>query len=230
MIQRFFLLLSAGLIWLANPPAAVSRIIEALGFDPAAGAGAFIHGIVIALGLLVLERAIALVQENLISPLATSYKGGVWIYSLLPRPNEEFSDERPTIGIFNIRRSRGGYRVSNGRAFQIRDGKLKKRGEWTADCLGVGEQGIDIIYHMVTDFRYGEEQEEEYDGHIRLADCDRKGLCGRAYRGRFNDLSRRSHVMGPVYAEHVSRFPVRRVKYDRYIERKFNELYAQLER
>lgn len=230
MIQRFVLVLSVALIWLSNPPAWIDSTIASFGLDPRGSWAALLSGAAIAIVLLALERLLELFSEAVILPLRGDYKGGVWLYALLPKPNAEFTEERPTVGIFTLRRKDGQYRVTNGRGYQIKAGKLIARGDWVAKCVGANKDHLDLIYELTTHFRYKDEKDSRYKGHIHLLNRDARGLFGPAYAGEFNDLDTRSHVLGPIYAEHASRRPSQRVKCESTLTSRFQDLYDQLEK
>lgn len=228
-IEWLFLALSAAMVWLVNPPSIFDALLSLIGIPPSSYAGAMMEGLAVGVFLLVLQNAALFVFDQLILPLTSNYKGGTWIYSLLPKPNIEFVDARPTVGRFRIRIRQGRYVVEDGYAYWVTPQGLKGRGRWSSKIVCIADGRIDIIYRLDSEFRFQGEKATHYEGHIKLEQCSERRVVGRPHRGHFNDLEDRAHVRGPIYAERVSRFSSRVEALRETIESRATALLYKLE-
>ena len=179
-MDTLFFLLSAAAIWLTKPPMYIDKIIRDVGLDPDKGTGAFLEGLIVAIIILLVQRA-ALLAERRASIFLPDYVGGVWMFALLPIHNEEFSDDRRTVGLFLVKPRKAGYAVSFGESFLIDPrGNLIKRGEWSANNIVIDGAYLDFIYTLKTSFKYREERDFEYRGVISLRSRDQKGDYGKS--------------------------------------------------
>lgn len=229
ILSGFLLILSAAFVWMSNPPQAFDSVLVVLGIDPESPWGNFLEGLAIGLFVVILQLLANFMYENLLMPLLPSHKGGVWIYSLFPLPNEEFQDKRLTVGVFEMKQTLDNIEISCGLAFMATGAQLESRGEWTSDTVSISRKRIDLIYDLSTHHSYQNEKDKEYRGHIRLNKLATAGIIGKPYSGFFNDLKDRSHIKGPIYAERVSPFRWRFEHYKKQLEARKSELLARLE-
>lgn len=227
-IEGFFLILSASLVWLANPPALIGGILKLIGIDRNSASGMMTEGLAIGVFLLFFQRAAILIFDRLVLPFYPSYVGGTWVYALLPKPNVEFSDDRPTVGRFRIRLRAGRYVVEDGYAYWVKSDELIGRGQWSSSIMCASESRIDMIYQLDAEFRFEGEKATHYEGHIKLRPCKERKVIGRPYRGHFNDLEERAHVRGPIYAERVNRFQWRIERLRSHLEQNKTKLLGKL--
>jgi hypothetical protein len=225
------LVLGAALAWLANPPSIFIKLAAFGGVSPTGALGRLLEGVFVGLFILALQAVLVLLFDAIILPALPGQKTGVWVYSLLPNvPNPEFSDERPTVGVFELTQKAGSPRVECGLAFLAGGATLASRGTWRSDTVAVGRSRVDLIYDLDTHTQYQREEQKDYRGHIRLERLKTKGIIGTPYLGYFNDLKDRSHIKGPIYAEHVSILTWRFDHYKRLLETKKLELLERLSR
>lgn len=229
MTSKFILLLGAGLIWLTNPPAAFSSILVALGFDPESAISKFSIGLGVAGVLMFLAWLSEYAGDFVVRFFARNHPTGIWLYSYAPKPNAEFGDERPTVGIFSISKRNGRYSISDGESYQIRENGLLKRGEWTARNVTRNQNSIEFVYNFESHRKYEDEKDPKFKGHIHLICRDKAGILGPVQSGMVNDLDERSHVWGPIHAEKVSKITQRRSFAKAKLEERFSDLYAQLD-
>lgn len=204
-LDWLFLLLSAGVVWMSNPPRLFSSALTALNLRSDGYVGGFLEGVTIGLFLVVAQGIALWVFERFLMPLSTNYKGGTWVYSLLPEPNEEFSEPRPSVGRFRIKFESGRYVVEDGYAYWVVGNQLQGRARWSSSIVSISRNRIDIIYQLSGEFTF-DERTKHYEGHIRLEKVYEAKVIGKPHRGHFNDLEERAHFKGPIYAERVSRF------------------------
>jgi hypothetical protein len=190
---------------MSNPPRLFLSALTALGLQPESYAGGFLEGVAIGLFLLVVQGIALWVFERFMMPFLPNYKGGTWVYSLLPGPNKEMRAPRPTVGRFRIKFESGRYVVEDGYAYWVEGNDLEGRGRWSSNIVSISKNRIDIIYQLSGEFKF-DERTKHYEGHIRLEKVSEAKVIGKPHRGHFNDLEERAHVKGPIYAERVNRF------------------------
>ncbi|HET9639029.1 MAG TPA: hypothetical protein VFP12_07470 [Allosphingosinicella sp.] len=228
-VGGFMLVLGAALAWATNPPGLLNALLALGGISPSGALGRLLEGVVIGLFILILQAVLVFLFDVFVLPVFPGQKTGVWVYSLMPEvPNPEFTDERPTVGVFELTQKGSSPRVECGLAFLAGGATLSSRGTWRSDTVAAGRARIDLIYDLDTHTQYKKEQQKEYRGHIRLERLKTKGIIGTPYLGHFNDLKDRSHIKGPIYAEHVSAFTWRFNHYKELLESKKIALLERL--
>lgn len=226
-VARLFFLLSAGLVWIANPPGMATSLATAI-FGPSAPAWvtAFATGILIAIVLLVMEWAVGRIVVRLVLPWTAGFRGGIWLYTLVPKGPSLPERDRATVGIFCIRLKDGQYYIAHGQAYIIRDSKLARRGTFHSLAMAAERNELHIVYVLTPDAEYKQDA-PDIEGYMRLRDCETPGLIGSAFQGSFNNLKDRGHVQGRLYAEHVSSF-VKWDKYHKMLKSRYRELLDEL--
>lgn len=202
-LEWFFLVLSAGVIWMSNPPDLFGAALSVIGLRPGTYTGGFAEGLVIGVALVAAQAVLLQVYERLLLPFSPHYKGGIWMYSFRPK---RAADRQPTVGLFRIRMKSGRLVVEDGVAYWASTDGLKGRGRWTSRNLSILDDRIDIIYQLEPEFEFRVERSARYEGHIRLERREERKIMGKPHRGYLTDLEERSHVRGPIYAERIRRF------------------------
>jgi hypothetical protein len=226
-VARLFFLLAAGLVWITNPPeAATSLVIAIFGPDAPTWVKGFATGILIAFVLLAMEWLFDRFVVRFILPWTGGFRGGIWLYALVPKGSTAPERHRATVGVFCVKLQDGQYYISHGQAYIIRDSKLVRRGTLHSLTVTAEKKELHIVYVLTAAADYNQDA-PDVEGYMRLRDCETLGLIGREFQGRFNDLKDRGHVHGRVYAEHVSR-SLKWKEYHRVLEARYKEFLERL--